>query len=78
MALHGCPGDNVWRHVLSNARTAANHHMRADDAELMHRSHAADDNKIIQRYMPGKRGVIRQNTAVAYRTIMRDVRINHQ
>ena len=52
--------------------------MRADDAELMHRSHAADDNKIIQRYMPGKRGVIRQNTAVAYRTIMRDVRINHQ
>lgn len=52
--------------------------MCADDAELMHRRHPADDNEIIQRNVSGKRGVIRQNTAITNRTIMRNVRVDHQ
>ncbi len=44
----------------------------------MHRRHAADNDIIIQRNMARERRVIGQNAAIAKRTIVRHVGVDHQ
>ncbi len=71
-------GNHERRNVLSDAGAAAYHNVRADDAELMYCSHAADDDEIIQRHVTGQRRVVGQDAAVAKRTIVRHVGVDHQ
>src|SRR5476651_1420198 len=71
-------GYHVRRYILGDARTAADHNMRTDGAELMHRGQPADNGEIVNRDVPAKRGVIGKNAAIADHAVMGDVSIHHQ
>ena len=66
------------RDVLRHTGAAANHHMRTNDAELMDCGHAADDREVVNRYVTRQRCVVGEDAAVTYRTIVRNVRVDHQ
>lgn len=52
--------------------------MRTNDAELMDCGHAADDREVVNRYVTRQRCVVGEDAAVTYRTIVRNVRVDHQ
>src|SRR5690606_9456316 len=64
--------------VLRHTGASADHHVCTNDAELMDCGHAANNCEIIYRYVSCQRCVVGKNTAVTYRTVVRDMRINHK
>lgn len=52
--------------------------MRADNAELVDRRHAADDGVIVDFHMPRQRGVVGQHTSVADHAVVGNVHVDHQ
>ena len=70
-------GYDIRRDVFVNLRSALNHHMGPDAAELMHKCATADDREVIDLYLTCQLRAIRHNNVVMQDAIMRDMAVRH-
>ena len=70
-------GYDIRRDVFVNLRSALNHHMGPDAAELMHKCATADDREVIDLYLTCQLRAIRHNNVVMQDAIMRDMAVGH-
>ena len=70
-------GYDIRRDVFVDLRSALNHHMGADMAELMHERATADDREVIDLHFSCQLRAIRHNNVVMQDAIMRDVAVRH-
>lgn len=66
------------RNVLTCARTATNHYVATDMAELMHQNIGADDGEIVHHNLTGNLGGITNDTAAAHTYVVGHVHTFHQ
>src|SRR5258708_7655221 len=71
-------GEAERNHVAAHAADAADHHLRPDPGELMHRGQPADVNKISDLAMAAERCRGREDHIVADDTVMADVTVVHE
>src|SRR5580692_2520054 len=65
-------------HVAANTANAANHHLRTDPGELMHRRKAADINEVSDLAMAAQSCRCSEDDIVADHAIMADVAVVHE
>ena len=70
-------GYDIRRDVFVNLRSALNHHMGADMAELMHECATADDSEVIDLHFSCQLRAVRHNDVVMQDAIMRDMAVRH-
>ena len=70
--------NHVWRNVLDDLRTAANHRVDSNAAKLMNCCKTRDDGIICDFDMPAEGAVVGKNNMIADLTVVGDVRVAEQ
>ena len=70
--------NEVRRHVLQHARSAANHSVRPDPDELMNTGLPAYNRMIVNMHVTAQSDVVGKNRVVADNAVVRYMRIGHQ